>query len=210
MLAFKEHVTQLCKKMLPRYVVARVGGSIILNAMAVQRVAWGIMKSFGLAVLVIALIMVILFRSFKMGLIAMIPNLLPLLFILGFMGWAKIDFNIGTSIVICVAIGIAVDDTIHFLVRYLYELRQTNHYLVRSITGVRITEGQKQSIFTAMRHVGRPIVFTSVAIFCGFLILGLSEFLPIAFFGILTAITMVYCLVCDLIILPILLSSISI
>ncbi len=154
--------------------------------------------------------MVILFRSFKMGIVAMIPNLLPLLFIIGVMGAADIPFNIGTSIVICLAIGIAVDDTIHFLVRFLYELRRTNHYLIRSITGARITGGQKYAVAATMCYVRRPIVLTSVAIFFGFAMLGLSQFVPVMLFGILTAVTMVFCLLCDLILLPAMLRSVSV
>lgn len=210
LLEFKSFIEDRCREVFPQNVKARVTGDIVLTAIVAQNISWGILYSFGLAALTISIIMVILFRSIKMGLIAMIPNLLPLLIILGLMGWANIHFNLGTCLVICVAIGIAVDDTIHFLVRYFYELRQTNHYLVRAITGVRITAGQRQAISATMDRVGRPIVLTSVAIFSGFLVLAFSQFVPIAYFGVLTAITMVLCLICDLVILPILLSIISI
>ncbi len=208
-LNFRNFIDEQCARLFGSDISWKATGEPILVGITAQTVLRGIIMSFGLAATAISVIMVLLFRSVKMGLVAMVPNILPLVFILGFMGWANIQFNVATSLVVCVAIGIAVDDTIHFLVRYFYELKKTNHYLIRSITGVKITDGQRQAIATTMGFVSRPIVMTSIAIFLGFIVLGFSQFIPMSWFGILTAITMVYCLLCDLIILPVLLTSIS-
>jgi len=209
-LKFKQYIEELCSDLFPSNVSYKVTSDTILVSLTAQHISNGILLSFALASFVILIIIILLFRSIKMGLIAMIPNILPILFILGVMGFFNIEFNIGTSLIICIAIGIAVDDTIHFLVRYFYELKQTNHYLIRSLTGVRITTGQRQAIRTTMLRVRRPIVLTSVAVCLGFSVLAFSQFVPIASFGLLTAFTMLYCLLCDLVILPALLASISI
>jgi predicted RND superfamily exporter protein len=206
----KDFIEQQAEGIFPPNIKWKVTGDQILSAESAQHLSHGILYSFSLAMIIISIIMMLLFRSVKMGAVAMIPNMLPIIFVLGVMGWGGIEFNIGTSIVVCVAIGIAVDDTIHFLVRYFYELKQTNHYLIRALTGVKITDGQKQAIWTTLDHVRRPITLTSVAIFLGFGVLGFSQFVPIEWFGILTALTMIFCLLCDLFILPVLLSSISI
>jgi len=209
-LDFRDYIEDCCEPIFSSGVTWKVTSDSVLMSITARHIAEGILISFILAAAIISLIMVFLFRSIKMGLIAMIPNILPMLLILGLMGWVGIDFNIGTCIVVCLAIGIAVDDTIHFLVRYFYELKLTNHYLIRELTGVRITSGQRLAIATTMRHVGRPIILTSIAICFGFGVLAFSQFVPVASFGILAAITMIYCLLCDLVLLPALLASTSI
>ena len=209
-LEFKKLIEQKCSELFPPGFKWKVTNEPVLFAITSQLLGWGILISFSIAALVIFVIMVILFRSLKMGVIAMIPNLLPVLATLALMGWTGIDFNIGTSIIICVAIGIAVDDTIHFLTRYFNELKRTNHYLIRRYTDIKITGDQIRTIGVTFNRVQRPIILTSVVIFCGFMVLAFSQFVPIMFFGILTALTMVFCLLCDLILLPALLASVRI
>jgi len=203
-------IEEECNKLFPPEISCKVTSSAYLTSEASQKIAHGIFVSFASAGVAITVVMFFLFRSFKMALISMIPNVLPIAFILGIMGWFGIQFNMGTSIVICMAIGISVDDTITYLVRYFYELKLTNHYLIRKTTGVRITEAQIETIHTASRHVARPIVVTAIAVCLGFIILSFSQFVPVMWYGILTTLTMIISAVFELVILPPLLASISI
>lgn len=206
----KKTIEDKCPELLPPNIRCKVTGDNVLVSIAAQKISYGIMYSFGFAVLAISAIMLLIFRSFKIAVVAMIPNLLPLLIILALMGWMRIPFNIGTSLTVCVAIGIAVDDTIHFMSRYFHDLRRTNHYLVRRYTRIRITADQIRALGTTFNRVRRPVILTSVAIFCGFISLAFSQFMVVIWFGTLTALTMVFCLLCDLILLPALLASIKI
>ena len=210
LMKLKRLIEDRCSELFPENATCRVTSDSLLIASTSQIVSRGILLSFGLAASAISIIMFVLFRSFKIGILAMIPNLLPLLSILALMGWVGIDFNLGTSIIVCVAIGIAVDDTIHFLVRYFHELKLTNHYLIRRQTNLKITADQIKALKITFSRVKRPVILTSVAIFCGFSALALSQFVPIILFGTLTALTMVFCLLYDLILLPAMLASTSI
>ncbi len=143
-------------------------------------------KTLSLALIVIFLVMMFLLRSIKLALISMIPNTLPIIITFGLMGFLEIKLDSGTVMIASIAIGIAVDDTIHFLYRFRKE-HKTDY---------------TNSIRETITNVGRAIIFTSVVAFCGFMVLGLSNFKPIQYFGLLTAITMVTALLADLLVLP--------
>jgi predicted RND superfamily exporter protein len=112
------------------------------------------------------------------------------------MGWAGIDLNISTCLIAVVAVGIAVDDTIHYLTTFGAEIRRTGN--------------REQAILDTVRTVGRPILVTSVALSAGFLVVCLSNFQPIRQFGILSSITMAVALLADLFLLPPLLITLRI
>lgn len=207
---FKKFIEEQCSRMLPPEVSWKVTGESILISSTAQKLSRGVLIGFSQAGLAIFLIMLLLFRSFRVGIAAMIPNLTPLLFVLGVMGFAHIDFNVATSIIICISIGIAVDDTIHFLVRYFYELKRTNHYLIRANTGVKITSDQKRAIINTFRHKHGPITLIAVTVILGFIVLAFSDFVPMAMFGLLTALAMAFGIICELVILPALLASIEV
>src|SRR6185369_11745331 len=150
-----------------------VTGNIILLNGTTDDVVWGQVKSVTVALVVIFLVMSMLFLSVKVGFIAMVPNVVPIVLFFGVLGWGHVSLNIGTSIIAAIALGIAVDNTIHFMVRFNRELQ--------------LTYDQEGSLTTALRTVGRPIVYTSVALTCGFLVMRLSEFVPVRDFGQLSA-----------------------
>jgi uncharacterized protein len=104
------------------------------------------------------------------------------------MGWLGIELSVGTSLVACVAIGLAVDDTIHFLVRYHREVRKTKE--------------KEEALIHTIRSIGRPIIFTTLTIGLGFSLLLFSLFQPTAMFGLLMVVTMFSALLGDLILLP--------
>jgi predicted RND superfamily exporter protein len=146
------------------------------------------MKSFGLAFIVIGLAMLIAFRSWRLGLLAMIPNFLPVLFVVGLMPVLGIALDVGTVMIASVALGLIVDDTIHFLYRFKVEAGRTGD--VRS------------AIARAIQTAGRPIIYTSVVLALGFVVLVFASFNPVIHFGILATIVILLALAFDLVVLP--------
>lgn len=163
-------------------------------------------KSFSFAFAIIFIVMVFLLKSIKLALISMIPNIIPVIFTIGTMGYIGIMLDSGTMMVASVAIGIAVDDTIHFLYRFKKELEQRVDTYSEPTLNIDLKKKYKNdytvSINQTIQSVGRAIIFTSIITFCGFLALCLSQFKPIQYFGLLTSITMINALIADLFVLP--------
>jgi len=148
----------------------------------------GQLKSLFLTLSIIFTIMLLLFLSGKVGLAAILPNCFPIIVNFGFMGWCGIKFSVATSLVATIAVGLAVDDTIHYLVRYNREFKKDLD--------------KDRALRDTIRQVGRPIVFTSITIAAGFAVLIFSHFEPTAIYGILMMMTMAAALIGDLILLP--------
>ena len=145
-------------------------------------------KTFTLAFILIFICIALLLKSTRIGMMSMIPNLVPIAITLGVMGYVGINLDVATIMIASVAIGISVDDTIHFLYRFKEEFKKDgDHYL---------------AIQRTLSGVGRALIFTTVVATCGFLVFCLSSFKAIQYFGLLTGITMVSALVADLFILP--------
>jgi len=149
-------------------------------------------RSFLIAFGIILLCMMVLLRSVKMGLLAIIPNILPILFTLALMPFLDIALDVGTVMIAGVALGLVVDDTIHLLSRLQREMKSgsTNH----------------QAIAAAILGTGRPIIFTSVILTLGFAVLILASFNPVIHFGILCSVVIFLAAVFDLVVLPAFLS----
>ncbi len=150
--------------------------------------------SLGLAIILIALFMAWMFRSFKMILISLIPNVLPLLFTAGLMGYLGVAIKPSTILVFSIAFGISVDDTIHFLAKYRQELK-VNNWKVR------------KSVFGALKETGVSMFYTSIVLFFGFMIFMFSSFGGTIALGGLVSITLLFAMVSNLILLPALLLS---
>ena len=178
-------------------------GAAKLFSIEVAELTKSQIQSFGLAFAVICVLMILVFRSWRAGLVAMIPNALPVLLTLGLMGLVKIPLDLATVMIACIAIGIAVDDTIHFLVRY----HRFQEGYVKKRDGSH-TEGGPSLRVRAIHHTmlesGRAIIFTSFVIAGGFLIFVLSSFAANRHFGALLAFTMLSALAADLLVLPVL------
>ena len=145
-------------------------------------------KTFTLAFILIFICIALLLKSARIGMMSMIPNLIPIAITLGVMGYVGINLDVATIMIASVAIGISVDDTIHFLYRFKEEFKKDgDHYL---------------AIQRTLSVVGRALIFTTVVATCGFLVFCLSSFKAIQYFGLLTGITMISALVADLFILP--------
>ena len=171
----------------PHYDVVVTGG-VALNASLVGHLIESQIKSFGVALGVIFLMFVLLFRSVRIAAVTLIPNVIPIGIALGLMGWLDIPLNIVTVMIASVAIGIAVDDTIHYTARCITEFRRCGDY--------------DEAMFRVLHSVGRAIVFTSVVVTLGFAATLLSSFKPPIQFGVLAGTTMIAALFGDLVILP--------
>jgi CRP-like cAMP-binding protein len=123
----------------------------------------------------------------------MIPNIFPLCVFFGLMGVSGAELNFGTNIIASVALGIAVDDTIHIMSRLSSE--------------VRTVPDQEQALLRTLSTVGKPALYAALVLFLGFLVLGFSTFVPIQQFGFLSATTMVVGLVGEIALLPALLAT---
>lgn len=148
--------------------------------------------TFIITLIAVFVISALLLRSLKLAIIGMFPNLFPMVACLGLMGWLNIPINMATSMMLAISLGIAVDDTIHYLWRYRRE---------------RVAGGDPAAALTrSHRTVGVACVFTTLVITGGFWILCFSRFLPTAYFGVLIGLTMFFALAADLVLLPVLLS----
>jgi hypothetical protein len=156
----------------------------------------GQIKSLSITMILIFGMMFALFLSSKVGLIAIVPNVFPIIVNFGIMGWFGVELSMVTSLIASIAIGLAVDDTIHYLFRYNREFKTDLD--------------EKRAIKNTLIHVGRPITFTTVTICVGFSILLFSSFKPTAIFGVMMVITLLSALVGDLILLPSLIQHVEI
>jgi predicted RND superfamily exporter protein len=140
-----------------------------------------------IGVLVISLLMAMLFKKIKMVIIALVPNLLPLLFTAGLMGLLGIDLKPSNALIFSIAFGIAVDDSIHFLARYKQE-----SLLHRNLKAIYIT----------YLSTGKAMIFTALVVMSGFVCLMFSNFQSIYYMGLLVSTTLFFAIFCDLLILP--------
>ncbi len=152
--------------------------------------------SLSLAIFLISLFMAWMFRSFKMIIISLIPNILPLLITAGLMGYLGVPIKPSTILVFSIAFGISVDDTIHFLAKYRQELI-TRKWKVQ------------KSVYAALRETGTSMFYTSVVLFFGFLVFTVSSFGGTKALGGLVSVTLLFAMVSNLLLLPSLLLSLE-
>lgn len=152
--------------------------------------------SLSLAVLLIAFFMAFMFRSFRMIIISLIPNIFPLLITAGLMGYLGIPIKPSTILVFSIAFGISVDDTIHFLAKYRQELIANNWRI-------------KPSVYAALKETGVSMFYTSIVLFFGFLVFTVSSFGGTIALGGLVSVTLLFAMVSNLLLLPSLLLSLE-
>ncbi|TVR77730.1 MAG: hypothetical protein EA412_10255 [Chitinophagaceae bacterium] len=150
-----------------------------------------LLSGLGLAFLVVSVLMAFLFRSFKMVLISLIPNVFPLILTAAFMGFAGVVLDAPTSIIFAIAFGIAVDDTIHFLSRFKLNLA----------SGMPV----HRAVQNMMRVTGKAVGLTTIILFMGFMVLTTSDYDSTFKVGLLISITLAIAFIADLFIVPVLL-----
>ena len=152
--------------------------------------------SLALAILLISLFMAYMFRSLRMILVSLLPNILPLLITAGIMGYVGVPIKPSTILVFSIAFGISVDDTIHFLAKYRQEL-QANNWKIR------------KSVYAALRETGVSMFYTSIVLFFGFSVFIISSFGGTVALGALVSITLLFAMLSNLLLLPSLLLSLE-
>jgi uncharacterized protein len=180
------------RELLPDFRVYATGTFVLLNRTSDQ-IAGEQLRSVTIALVTIYLMLSALFGSLRVGFTALVPNLVPILFFFGFMGWRGVELNLTTSLVASVVLGLAVDNAVQFIARF----RRAQA----------AGPDMREAILESMRLSGRPIIYANVALAATFAIFFFSNFKPIASFGLLSAVTIIGCLIEDLVLLPARLTS---
>ena len=166
-------------------------GGMTLFSKLLDLLSWSQIKGFGIALALISIVLFLVLSSVKLGLIALYPNLFPLVVMFGLMGYLKIPLDVDTLIVAPLMIGIVVDDTIHFLNHYRAEVQKHGDV--------------HRGIQIAFREVGQAIAFTSIILALSFMAMMFMDHQGLKHFGILSSITIITALIAELFLLPALL-----
>ncbi|NNL66057.1 MAG: MMPL family transporter, partial [Myxococcales bacterium] len=177
---------------LPRVVGTAVTGNTVLIARSADGVAEAQPRTVGVAALAIFVVVAWTFRSLPLGVWIMVPNLVPVLLFFGLLGAGAAPLSLPTSLIGSITLGIAIDGTVHYGVRYRRE-----RLAGRSL---------EEAVLCATRSVGRPIVIAAAMLCVGFAVVALSGFATLRQFGLLAAATMAICTLSDLVLLPALLA----
>lgn len=178
-----------------RYDVTVTGKALVFQK-GTKYLVNNLVISLSLAILLIALFMAWMFRSLRMILVSLIPNLLPLIITAGLMGFLGVPIKPSTILVFSIAFGISVDDTIHFLAKYRQELIANNWKI-------------KKSVYAALRETGVSMFYTSIVLFFGFSVFTISSFGGTVALGALVSATLLFAMLANLLLLPSLLLSLE-
>jgi len=195
--AIEKQLKQKISKIFPedRYEVIMTGKALVFQK-GTKYLRDNLFLSLGLAIVIISLFMAYMFRSFRMIVVSLIPNLLPLLITAGLMGFLGVPIKPSTILVFSIAFGISVDDTIHFLAKYRQEL-QANNWKIR------------KSVYGALRETGVSMFYTSIVLFFGFSVFTISSFGGTVALGGLVSVTLLLAMLANLLLLPSLLLSLE-
>ncbi|MBO7460582.1 MAG: MMPL family transporter [Bacteroidales bacterium] len=164
-------------------------GSAMVTLQGTNYLIVNLSHSLLLAFIVIALLMTITFHKFKMVVISLIPNLIPLLFTAGVMGYCGIPLKMSTILVFSIALGISVDNTIHYLARYRLQMKMNNYDI-------------KKSVMAAILETGPSMIYSASILICGFLIFAFSSFGGTKIVGFLVPFTLLIALITNILVLP--------
>jgi predicted RND superfamily exporter protein len=163
-------------------------GLLVLYNNMLQSLFKSQILTLGVTVLLLLGMFLILLRSLKTALIALAPNLLAICVVLGFIGWLNIPLDMMTITIAAISIGMAVDNTIHYIYRFRYEFKITGTYT--------------EVVHRCHSSIGRALYYTSLTVIIGFSILALSNFIPSIYFGLLTGLALSIALIAALTLLP--------
>jgi hypothetical protein len=166
----------------------RITGSAFLIDKNMNYLAISMVQGLLLSIVIVAVIMGLIYRSWRMMVISLIPNLIPLVIIAGIMGYTGIELKTSTAIIFTIAFGIAVDDTIHYLGKFKYELMKGR--------------GKMYALKRSYLTTGKAMILTTLILCSGFLLLVLSSFMGTFYMGILLSITLFVALIADMTVLP--------
>ncbi len=168
---------------------ATITGRAAMWADVAQVIAYNEITSFSMSLAIITVLMAIFFGSWKVGLTAIFPNVIPVIYTYGIMGLTGTTFSTATGMIASIAIGLAVDDTIHIIHQFKHELKKDGN--------------EHEALVRTMVHKGRATFLTMLTLCAGFVVLTLSTFSPTRYFGIFISIGVAVDLVCELLITPV-------
>jgi len=164
-------------------------GNIVLLGKTAKNLVHYQMKGFGLAFVSILIAIAVIFRSIKLGLLAAIPNIFPIIAVYGLMGYLGIELSSATAMISSIVLGMVVDASIHFIHRFRLEFSHRQHYI--------------QALHHTYRNVGQSLVVSTLILVAGFASSIFASFRPTIYLGVLTSLTILIALVCALVILPV-------
>jgi len=188
-----EQVRVKAREVLPARMEVGITGQMILVNKAVKEIVRGQVLGMAAVAAVLLVLMSVLFGGLKAGLLSLVPNLLPVSMIFGIMALLDVPLNTATCMVAPIALGIAMDDTIHVMVRYGRTMR--------------VVHDESHAVGMCICSEIRPVLCTSLALSLGFGLLGFSRLVPIACFGLLSALIMAIAAISDLLVTPVLLKN---
>ncbi len=194
--AESQFIEEQARKYMGEDVTVTLHGDILNINRAIERVLYGQTKGVIMALLLIFVLILLVFFSFKVAVLCIIPNIFPIVFFYGALGFTGIGLDLSSGLIACVAIGISVDNTIHFLIEMRRKLRHTYE--------------TKDAMVRSMNIVGSPIILTSLVLAIMFSVLCFSKFQVMSNLGYLQVATMLCCLVCNLVLLPSVISTVRI
>ena len=183
-----DYIDEGIKKYIPKEARARPTGSVYTLVTTIGQMIHDLLASFGVAFVLITLIMMFLLRSLKLGLIAMVPNLMPIVLIMGIMGVVGIPIDMNTLLIASIAIGLAVDDTIHLLHHFRVNYEHSGN--------------REHALRDAVSHSGRAMMSTTLILMLGFLTYMSASMANIVRFGFLVGMTALLALLIDLFFAP--------
>ena len=187
-IAFEKRIQDWLNSNVTTFEAKPVGTTLMFSYIGQININSSLISAFS-ALMLISLVLLVALRSWRYGLISFIPNLLPAGIAFGIWYLIKGQIGIANSIVVSLALGIIVDDTVHFLSKYLHAKRHRG-------------ANTEDAIRYAFRSVGRALWITTVALVCGFIIMSQSTYLPNAEMAVLTCITIITALLIDFLLLP--------
>lgn len=191
--ALVQKIEQLATSLFPPELHAHPTGNLILMTRTASDLVSGQVSSLAMATGVIFAVMALMFLSVRVGLIAMIPNFVPVIIFFGLMGLTGAPLNLGTSIIASIVLGIVTDDTIHLMSRLSAEIKES--------------ADQNAAMLRTFSSVGKPALYNSALLFFGFASLATSTFVPLQQFGVLSAITILAAILTELALFPALLAT---
>jgi len=186
-LNFRDRLDEKVQKLFPDLKIQYTGSAMLVSE-SVNNITTSQLTSLALALILIFIILATLFRSVRVGLLALCPNLVSILIFFGFLGWFDIPIGLTISVIAAITLGIGVDDTIHFVTHYLQVLKTSGD--------------REQAAQETFASIGRPMIHTTIALTCGFAVFALSEMESQSLFGMLSALTLGICLAADINLLP--------
>jgi hypothetical protein len=185
----EEKAREYLKNKLSAHFEYKLTGSVVLLGHMAKNLVHQQLESFIFAFISILAVIILLFRSVKLGLLAAIPNLIPIIAVYGLMGFMRIELSTPTAMISSIVLGLVVDASIQFIYRFQMEFKKRGHYL--------------QALHHTYRIMGSSMFVSTLILCVGFAASAFASFRPTVHFGILTSLTIFFALVCTLVVLPV-------